>query len=434
MDANRAEHHRSDLPIADPAGRLLLRLTQDDAVEIVERLRESHADALGRVFLIRLDYLAERLGPRWDTKRDLVFQQLTENFEKKFTEPDWCVRVNDDSFLMVIPTLGEHKGAMNAAEFWYATGQFFVGDVSKIAPPLFEVIAADVDLLQLIPIDLNSYFDRARARPLADVREPVPAPDEAGAEKPAYLYKMNEIQRHIDEVSLLSIRGRRLRVTSSLEPVFEMKKLSMIGYRFEPHMVEGGHVTMDGRFIDMLDWSEREQVDIANIEQGIRILQKRTPEQRKFAMVVPAAFTTFASTRARSKILGLIREAAREMRLKVIFEVRQLKGVPPGRVSEIAFMLKPYCMTVMGQSGAEARAIMSLKDCGLSGTCIDFDGDARDEATLETYLSSLSQAARASTGACLVQGFLSLRQMAVARLAGVTHASVRAAALSASKS
>ncbi len=41
----------------------------------------------------------------------------------------------------------------------------------------------------------------------------------------------------------------------------------------------------------------------------------------------------------------------------------------------------------------------------------------------------LSAAAKASAGACMIQGFDNYRQMAVARLAGVTHASIKAAAL-----
>ena len=38
-------------------------------------------------------------------------------------------------------------------------------------------------------------------------------------------------------------------------------------------------------------------------------------------------------------------------------------------------------------------------------------------------------AAKVSAGACMVQGFDNYRQMAIARLAGVTHASMKTAAL-----
>lgn len=122
----------------------------------------------------------------------------------------------------------------------------------------------------------------------------------------------------------------------------------------------------------------------------------------------------------------MVAAAAQEMGLKVLFEVRNLNGVPMGRAMEIVSLLRPYCMTVMGHVGADPRAILGLKGYGLAGACIDFDGARRDDAALEVYLTGLSTASKAATGACMVHGFDNLHQMAVARLAGITHAGVRA--------
>ncbi|MGZ3297731.1 MAG: hypothetical protein ACXU8O_01850, partial [Asticcacaulis sp.] len=152
-------------------------------------------------------------------------------------------------------------------------------------------------------------------------------------------------------------------------------------------------------------------------------------EQRKMLMVVPAAFSTFASHRARTRITQDVAKAAVEMGLKVLFEIRGLDGVPPHRVLEIVSMIKPFCMTAVGNVSAERKAIASLSKCGLSGVCVEYDGVKRDEDALKEYLSNLSAAAKSSAGACMVQGFDNYRQMAVARLAGVTHASIKAAAL-----
>jgi hypothetical protein len=150
-------------------------------------------------------------------------------------------------------------------------------------------------------------------------------------------------------------------------------------------------------------------------------------------MMVPAAFSTFASARARSKLTPMVTAAAAEMGLKILFEVRNLNGVPSSRISEIVSLLKPYCMTTMGHVTAEARAISTLKGCGLAGICIDFDGAKRDDELLQTYLAPLCAAARATAGACMIQGLENLHQMAVARLAGVSHASIKASALMASR-
>jgi len=426
----------SDLLTKDAAGRLLLKLVRDDAAEIIERLRETRADAMGRAYLIRLDLFAERLGAKWESKRDLAFDHLKTSFERKFQEPNWCIKVDDESFLAVIVALGEYKGALSAAELWYSVGQFFVGDVSKTTPPLFEAIADDVDRMRLIPIDLSKYFDRAEARPFQQADAPMPtARPEAAPKTPTSVGTMTNVRRAVIPGASLSIAGWNLRVASAVEPVFEMKKLAIIGHRLEPVVVETAtNSALDGRMLAGLDWGEREQIDLANIEQGIRLLQMRLPEQRKMVMVIPAAFSTFASTKARSRLTSMVTAAAQQMGLKVLFEIRNLNGVPPSRISEVVSLLKPHCMTTMGHVTTEARAISALKGCGLSGVCIDFDGAKRDDSTLEAYLSPLCAAARSTAGACMVQGFDNLRQMAVARLAGVSHASAKASALMASRS
>jgi len=432
----------SDTNDAEPAlftreasGRLFLRLARDDAVEIIERLRETHADTMGRAYLIHLDQLVSRLGNKWDSKRDLVHQHLKTSFERKFPEPNWCIQINDDSFLAVILTLGEHRGALSAAELWYSTGQFFVGDVSATTPPLYEAVADDVDRMRLIPIDLNTYFDRAEARPLRPTALPLPA----GAEDPAARASVapgRAIVSHRPAMggALISAGGWNLRVASAVEPVFEMKKLAMIGHRLEPLILESAtNVSLDARAIAKMDWGDREQIDLANIEQGVKLLQMRTPEQRRMLMVVPAAFSTFASAKARARMTSVVGIAAREMGLKVLFEIRYLNGVPLGRISEIVTLLKPHCMTTMGHISSDARAIGGLKGCGLAGICLDFDSVRRDDAALEAWLAPLTVAARAATGACMVQGFDNLHQMAIARLAGVSHATVRSSAIVASR-
>ena len=435
MPGNEADHATPTLLTRDASGRLVLRLERDDAVEIIERLRETHADVMGRAYVIHLDILAHRLGDKWAAKRDLVFDHLKVSFERKFPEPNWCIRLDGECFLAVILTLGEYKGALSAAELWYTAGQFFVGDVSAGAPPLYEAVADDVDRMRLVPIDLNTYFDRAEARPLRPAGAASSAAGlEAARRAATAVGAMVQVRRPAVEGALIKAGGWNLRVASALEPVFEMKKLALIGHRLEPVVVETStNVFLDARAIANMDWGDREQIDLANIEQGLKLLQMRTADQRRMVMMVPAAFSTFASAKARARLAPLVGAAARGMGLKVLFEIRHLNGVPPGRVSEVAALLRPHCMTVMGHVTADARAIGALKGCGLAGVCLDFDGVRRDDGALESWLAPLAHAARAATGACMFQGFDNLHQMAVARLAGASHATVRASALVASR-
>ncbi|ESQ88522.1 hypothetical protein [Asticcacaulis benevestitus] len=396
-------------------------LEHDDAVVIVERLRETHADSTGHAFLLKLDTLIVRLGAKWDSKAELVFGHLKNAFERVHPEPNWCIPIHEDSWMGILPEVGSRKGAQFMTEVWHELCNFFVGDMSAIEVPLYAVLVEDVDRLSLLKVDLKTFFDLQSADN---------GPLKARGHGPSDDGNANNGQRPVMVASILNFGGRNLKVASSVEPLFEMKKMILIGHRLESMVMEAvDNTLLDRKALSNLDWGLREMVDIMNIDQGLKLLKMRTPEQRKMMMVVPAAFSTFASARARQKITLEVQKAAAEMGLKVLFEVRGLDGVPPHRVLEIVSMIKPFCMTVVGSVSADRKMIATLAKCGLSGVCIEYDGGKRDEDSMRDYLSSLAAAAKLSAGACMVQGFDNYRQMAVARLAGVTHASMKTAAL-----
>ena len=411
-------------------GREQVILQREDAVEIIERLRETHVDSSGRAFLLKLDTLIVRLGAKWDQKSELVFEHLKTGFERQYEEPNWCIGINGDAWLALMPTIGSRKGALATIEIWHELCRFFVGDMSDIEVPLYEVRAEDVDRISIRKIDMKTWFDAPEDEggPIKARSGAFQAADAESRDGPGGAHA--KIQRPMMVAATVSYGGRNLKIASSVEPLFEMKKMAMIGHRLEGLVMENlDNTLLDRKALANLDWGLREQVDVLNVEQGLKLLRMRSPEQRKMLMVVPAAFSTFASNRARTKITQDVARASAEMGLKVLFEVRGLDGVPPHRVLEIVSLIKPFCMTAVGSVSADRKAIAALAKCGLSGVCVEYDGVKRDEEGLKEHLAMLSAAAKSSAGACMIQGFDNYRQMAVARLVGVTHASIKAAAL-----
>ncbi|OYW73726.1 MAG: hypothetical protein B7Z26_11815, partial [Asticcacaulis sp. 32-58-5] len=104
--------------------REIMVLERDDAVEIIERLRETLHDERGRAFLLNITPLIFRLGSKWDLKRDLVFEHLKTGFERRFQEPNWCIAVSENTWLAVIPTEASRKGAMSVTDMWLELGNF----------------------------------------------------------------------------------------------------------------------------------------------------------------------------------------------------------------------------------------------------------------------------------------------------------------------
>ncbi len=407
------------------AGRENLIIEHDDAVEIIERLRETHVDINGHAFLLKLDTLIVRLGAKWEGKREQVFDHLKVAFERAHPEPNWCIPINQDCLLGMLPESGSRKAALFMAETWRELCGFFVGDMSALEVPLYDVLAEDVDRISLKKIDLATYFPTSGAD-----NAPIKARTGLSSSEDGKTENSSAGQRPLIVATSLSHAGRNLKVASSVEPLFEMKKMVLIGHRLESMVMENlDNTLLDRKALANLDWGLREMVDILNIDQGLKLLKLRSPEQRKMMMVVPAAFSTFASARARQKITQEVQKAAAEMGLKVLFEVRGLDGVPPHRVLEVVSLIKPFCMTVVGSVSPDRKIIAALTKCGLSGVCVEYDGAKRDEDNLRDYLGGLAATAKLSAGACMVQGFDNYRQMAVARLAGVTHASMRTAAL-----
>ena len=431
VETHEAASRLPDVALSHADDRETLELQRENAVAITERLRETKVDVTGRAFLLRLDTLIVRLGTKWEAKADFVFEHLKTTFERTYEEPNWCIKINDDAWMALMPAVGSRKGALSIADIWRELCGFFVGDMSALEVPLYEVLVEDIDRFSLKKIDLNTWFGpgegdqgpiKARnAHFTVDGSSPAAAGGAGQAPAP---------NRPVIVAASVTYAGRTLKVASAVEPLFEMKKMVMIGHRLEAMVMENlDNTLLDRKALANLDWNLREQVDLVNIEQGLKLMRLKTAEQRKMLMVVPAAFSTFASARARARITQEVQKVAIELGMKVLFEIRGLDGVPPHRVLEIVSMIKPFCMTVVGSVSADRKVISTLNKCGLSGVCIEYDGGKRDEDALKDYLSALSAAAKASAGACMVQGFDNYRQMAVARLAGVTHASMKTAAL-----
>ncbi|MGZ3297832.1 MAG: hypothetical protein ACXU8O_02355, partial [Asticcacaulis sp.] len=255
-----------------------LVLQHEDAVVVVERLRETHVDTTGHAFLLKLDTLIVRLGARWEQKCDLVFDHLKSGFERQFEEPNWCLGINGDSWMALLPTVGSRKGALAVAEMWRELCSFFVGDMSSIDVPLFEIRVEDVDRFSIKKIDLKAWFDAPD-----DEQGPVKARGGAFASQGADDGEGGpaaKSQRPVMVAATVTYAGRSLKIASSVEPLFEMKKMAMIGHRLEGLVMENlDNTLLDRKALANLDWGLREQLDVVNIEQGLRLLRLRSAEQ-----------------------------------------------------------------------------------------------------------------------------------------------------------
>ncbi|WP_298329124.1 hypothetical protein [Asticcacaulis sp.] len=393
-------------------GDVILRIPRDDAAHIVERLRETRAAELRRAFAIDLAPLRDALGERWTRKQPLILDFVNTTFNRRHPEPNWCVPLSDEIFLCVIPTIGENAGARAVDALRQTVVDHFVGTIDA-SRTLYWASVTDTDRLHLHALNPDVFFDRGDGRIASEVSTP-PLPssaEDAGSSVKGVYWQVPDTP---------------YRMFCTLEPLFEMRKLMVIGHRLKSIVLPiDSQVALEPKQVAALDWSLRERIDIANLQSGVNQLRLKPPEQRRMVMVVPAAFSTFSSARGRARMISEVSAACRDLGLRCIFEVRDIDGVPQGRMSEVVTLLRPFSMTCIGNVRANPKSISVVKDCGLGGVSVSIDTRDTDDEALETQLSELSAAARSTTGACMVEGFQTLRQLAVAKAAGISHASLR---------
>ncbi|MFP1132652.1 hypothetical protein [Asticcacaulis sp. W401b] len=392
---------------------LILHIPREDAAYIVERLRETRAAELRRAFIIDLAPLCDVLNEKWDRKQPFVVDLLITTFKKKHPEPNWCLPLSEHLFLCVMPTLGENAGARATADLRQAVVDHFVGSVDE-PPRLYWVTVTDTDRLYLHAMTPFGFYDASDS-------------SEASQHGGAQNFTDSTAVRTHKHGALWKVAETPYRILCTLEPLFEMRKLTMIGHRLKVTVLPlDSNSAVDRKQLANLDWSIRERIDIANLQLGISQLRAKAPDQRRMVMVVPAAFSTFSSTRGRARMITEVSRGCKELGIRCIFEVKDIDGVPTGRMSEIVAMLRPFSMTCIGSVKANPKSISGVKDCGLGGVSVCIDAGETDDTELESQLSLLSAAARISAGACMVEGFQSLRQLAVAKVAGISHASLQA--------
>ena len=364
--------------------------------KIVNRLREIQNDLRGHIYLVCFDVLIKHLGPKWEIKKNVIWQHIQSHFEREFHYPDWCMPVKDNSWLFVFPSLTPAKACAKCEEIFSETVHFFVGELQYSDLPIFEVNVEVASKLTMRQCNFKESDDEIKhIAPVAS-------------------------NHKFASVSITE----SIRVDTALEPTFRVKESTLIGHRFSPNIVDiKSDFVLSSQKIALLDPKIIEDIQIANIEQGIALLYDLPANNRHIVMVVPATFHTMTSARARGKIISEITSAAAELDLKIIFELRELSNVPSHRVTEIVTFLKPFCKAVIGNIGTDMKSVISAKGCGLDGVVLEYDRVERSTEEFNNYLKSVEAAAKLNSGIFLINGLENIQQIeAISNIAGISHA------------
>ena len=222
--------------------------------------------------------------------------------------------------------------------------------------------------------------------------------------------------------------GRELRVTATLDPVFEAKGFSRIGFRLIRRVMAiryNGEDELAPQQVSQLSTAELLRVDLATIARGVGRLDAEKGPQ--LSLVIPISYTSLASMKGRTELIAQLKEAGGLVKLGVICEILDVDGVPPSVLLSVASLVKPFALLVVGcVADTNPKAILRLEGSGLQAVSFACPADL-GEQEFQAWAAITLQAARKVARSVLVYGAGTPARAGILAALGASHVSVGAA-------
>ncbi|MDB5422860.1 MAG: hypothetical protein JWQ29_276, partial [Phenylobacterium sp.] len=220
-----------------------VRLVSAGAEEALERFSDPELLAAGKVNVISLEAVEARFGRRWELRRDQVYDFATRVLQRGVGDQGFFLRVSPTDFFIVHPDLGRLAGQAACLRYLREVLNHFLGEDQMAASGVLQVTRIHKGQLEAKQMDARVHahaeIDEAA---LDDLPEPGAEPEAAGAasksaradDEPGSRSARTAAAKPADERSVdrwtpfIAADGRQLRVTASLEPVYELKGFTRI--------------------------------------------------------------------------------------------------------------------------------------------------------------------------------------------------------------
>jgi hypothetical protein len=219
--------------------------------------------------------------------------------------------------------------------------------------------------------------------------------------------------------------GRRLRASSQLEPVFQLKTWGRIGYRMSRKaLLLPAETPLTAAELGQLTSADIERIDFATLARGLNRLQQHTAGVREPSLILPVSFATASSHRGRSMLAEFFHAAQANVQRGLICELYDIEGAPASGLLEATALMRPHSRFIVGRlNTAPAGGLAALKDVGLHGVSIECPHATSDDDAFAAFARTVTTAAKGVARAVMLYGVSGPKQAAIASLFGATHAS-----------
>ncbi len=398
---------------ADPG---IVRRLSETARHAIEPFQGSEALTAGKVNLIGLDAIVEALGERWQGRREQIYDHVERVLDRNLGPHGYFVRVSETDYLVSEPTLGPFAIQATCLRALSEVLKHFLGTISVKAMSVCKV--TNLTGYEIVAVPVDPHEANAGERREIKTRE-----DEAAA-----------AAKEDADRSLLSPErwspfvagnGRKVRVSCKLEPVFELKGNTRIGYRLSRRVINvENDEPLTPQEIGNLSRGDLLKVDMATIARGLTRLDSESGKGPALSLIIPVSFVTLSNHSGRQMLATAFSKAREKVMAGVICEVCDIEDVPQGPLLSAVSLIKPWSVLVIGNLPEDpARATPVMRDAGIQAISVNCPANLDGDAEFLGWARDAIKAATRVSKTVMVYG-CTPRRLGMAGLMGATHASV----------
>jgi hypothetical protein len=387
------------------------RIAAADVQTALARLGRSPLVIEGKVSIIALDAIRDRFGPRWEGRRQQVHEHVERTLSRHLRIGGWFAQISDVDYIVVQPELTRYAAQASCLSYMRDLLEHFLGRFSLSECKIREVTWLEPGRIEAHELDPKAIADAARE----EARRAVPL--RSGDETEA---------AHADN-PFTAASGERLRVSLRLDPLFRLTDFVQVGYRLNRRVIDvrSGEV-LSHDALSRLTTFDLEKIDLATIARGISRLRSERAKASEPSLILPVAFPTLASQKARRALIACLKSARETIPVRVSCEISRLEGVPPNALYSAAGMMKPFCDGVIGGVEKPRRSAAALSGAGLAGLAFTYAGPSGEDVhRMAAALEPEIEAAAKVSNRVLVLGLRSPHELSLAAILGASWATLR---------
>jgi hypothetical protein len=408
------------------------RLISTEIQESVERFGDPALMAAGKVNIISLEVVRQRFAGRWELRKDQVFDFADRVLERGVGSQGAYLRVSDTDFFVVHPEIGRLAGQAACLRYLREVLNHFLGESRMAADGIMQVTRISKGRLEAAQVDAaqaEATLNRGEATEdeEPEVRQASPGPSATviraiGAAPDLTI----DIEARANQwTPFLSGDGVMLKVSATLEPVYELRGFLRIGFRMirRISLISTGE-DLTPQQIGALSPGDLFRADMATITRGIGRLSAGSGGEKQASLIVPISFISLSSQRGRAQISAPLKEAGGLVKLGVICEILDIDGVPQGVLLAATSVVRPVSLLVVGRiTSQNPRTIGGLAGAGLRALSFDSPQDLSDAEFMGWARAMIGEAKKIAKSV-LVFRVSSLTRVAALASLGATHASL----------